>query len=138
MCTRIHTCVVEPDVAATARISKLKMGGGKVCCRVRRVARGLPENFTKFMRCPIASSIFPAERVWSSMSRLRRFCVERWPRNLSSHPRQLQVFFKHSLYLSCFTLIFHAYTFHHLLVGSCHFSYEEFFPHSGVTEVNHL
>lgn len=29
-----------------------------------------------------------------------------------------------------------SHTFHHLLVGSLHLSKEEFFPHSGVTEVN--
>ena len=55
------TCAaLGPEVAVTARINRLKMGGGRVCWRVIRVARGLPENFTKFMRCPMASSIFPA------------------------------------------------------------------------------
>lgn len=55
-----RTCAAEPDAAATARMSKLKIGGGRVCWRVSKVARGLPENFTKFKRCPIASSMFPA------------------------------------------------------------------------------
>lgn len=49
VCTPLELCG-DPAVTATALISKLKTGGGSVCCRVSSVARGLPENLTKFSR----------------------------------------------------------------------------------------